>query len=134
MSSNSTSLLALAGTVLGGGGIGSYVAFKKLKPEGDQIIVSAAKDLVVVQRDVISDMDKRLDEMQRRLDEAEARSGQRDREAAVAMADCNAERRELRKERDAERANNLELRSRIEVLEAEVARLREDTPPHGTTT
>lgn len=124
-------LTASAAATLLAGIIASYVAFRKLKPESDQIVVSAAKDVVLIQAGAMARQnaqmarqDVEMAELREEMATMREQFRTQERAAAVALAECNAERRELRRERDAERANNWELRSRIEVLEAEVARLR----------
>lgn len=107
----------LVPVVIGGGFIGSIVALLKLKPEGDQILISSAKDVVVIQAGALDEMRRQIEEMRQRFETQAS-------ESAQAIADCHAEREELRHERDAERANNRDLRARIEALEAEVADLR----------
>ena len=40
---------------------GGYAAFRKAGPQSSQILVDAAKDVVVIQRDAMDDMRKRLE-------------------------------------------------------------------------
>lgn len=121
---SSSLVTAVVSIVLGGGFVGGIVALVKLRPEGDQIIVSSAKDVVVIQAGALDELRRQIDEMRERFDTQAA-------EAAQAIAECHAEREELRHERDTERVNNRELRGRIEALEAEVASLRSAKPIRG---
>ncbi len=115
---NSSALLTtLVTVILGGGFVGGIVALVKLKPEGDQILISSAKDVVVIQKGLLDAMEERLAAMEARFD-TQARS------SAAALAECHRERDDLRSELVAERVNSAELRVRIEALEAEVAELR----------
>lgn len=114
---NTTIITTLVSVLLGGGFIGGIVALVKLKPEGDQILVSSAKDVVLIQKGALEDLREQMRELEARFD-AQIKT------AARAVAECHAEREELKAERDEERKVNIELRRRIEVLEAEVAELR----------
>lgn len=114
---NSGVLTTLVATILGGGFIGGIVAYRKLKPESDQIIVSSAKDVVLIQKGALDDLRAQMAAMEARFEAQTAAS-------ALAVAECHAEREELRAQRDAGRVENSELRARVEALEAEVAQLR----------
>jgi uncharacterized protein involved in exopolysaccharide biosynthesis len=126
--SSSSLLIVLVSTILGGGFLGGIVAYRKLKPETDQIIVSSAKGVVAIQRETLDEMRKDRADDRQRMDELETRftaqAAEAARAAALALAACQAEREEARTERDAARADNAELRKRIEHLEAEVAQMR----------
>jgi paraquat-inducible protein B len=82
-------LPALMGLVLGGGVVGGYVALRKLPPERDQIIVAAAKEVVVIQRET-------LDDVRQQVAGLEARLNQQAATARLALEECHAERDELR--------------------------------------
>jgi predicted nucleic acid-binding Zn-ribbon protein len=110
-------LIVLVSTILGGGFLGGVVAYRKLKPETDQIIVSSAKDVVVIQRETLEEMRKDRADDRQRMDEIEARFTAQAKTAAAALAECHAEREEFR-------SDNAELRNRIEHLEAELAQMR----------
>lgn len=116
-------LVALGSVILTGGFVSGVASFRKSKPESAQIMVNAARDVVLIQKSALEDYQRRLDEMERRFDEQDEMLKQGARTAAIALAECNAERREFRHERDAERIRNAELLERIEHLESEVARL-----------
>lgn len=119
--------------------IGAAVAWRKLKPETTQIVVSAASDVVVIQADYIKraderarQQDERMADMERRLTtQLEVAEAAR-KAAETALLACNEERRAVAALYEQERQRNIELererqelRSRIEALEAEVAKLRE---------
>jgi chromosome segregation ATPase len=118
---NGTWISLVVSTILGGGFLGGLVAYRKLKPESDQIIVSSAKDVVLIQKGALDDLRRQMDDMESRFDRQSAA-------AATAIAECHAEREELRRERDTERSSNTELRIRIEALESEVAALQAAQP------
>lgn len=96
-------LPGLMGLVLGGGGIGAFVALRKLPPERDQIIVTAAKEVVVIQRETLDDMRLQVSAMEVRLNLQTT-------VAAQALAECHRERDELREARmgDLRRLTELE--------------------------
>lgn len=118
---NSTVLTTVVSLILGGGFITGIVALVKLRPEGDQILISSAKDVVVIQKGALDDLRKQMDEMEVRFDRQTQTS-------AAALAECHRERDDLRSELVAERLSNDELRARIEALETEVAQLRTGHP------
>lgn len=62
---------ALISALLGGSLIGGIVSLLKLRPEGDQILVSSAKDVVLIQRDALADLRREMVDMQERFDERE---------------------------------------------------------------
>lgn len=126
----------VAGLFLGGGAVSAFISLKKLRPEADRLVVDSAE---VVLRMSTTQLEQTItrhstevaelrDEM-RQMRDVQAQIA---REASIALAQCNAERRELRAERDAERRDNAELRHRVDALEAEVAELLSRTPPQGT--
>lgn len=128
-------LSAIVSFVLGGGLIGGYATFRKLKPESDRLVVDSAEIVLKMTSTALEQAVARhaveVAEMRGEIKELKANQERQEREAKLALAECEAERREMRRseatlkaERDAERASNWELRSRIEVLEAEVAALR----------
>lgn len=121
----SGSLTTLGSVVLGGGFLSGVVALLKLKPEGAQIVVSAAKDVVVIQQGALDDLRQQMADM-------EARFELQTKAAALALAECHRERDDLRSELVAERLAKGELRARIEALEAEVASLRAAQTPRET--
>lgn len=88
---------SLISAVLGGSLIGGIVALLKLKPEGDQIVVSSAKDVVLIQAGALDRLRTEMSEMERRFTQQEQRN-------LEALKAC--ERREA------------ELRTRVEALEA----------------
>lgn len=117
MNSGSTLVTTIVYVLFGGGLFGGLVALVKLRPEGAQILVATAKDVVVIQRGVIEDMEQRFASMEDRFEQQVAAS-------TLSLAECHSERDDLRSELVAERLNSAELRARIEALEAEVAQLR----------
>lgn len=92
-----------------GGFLGAVVAWRKIKPEKDSIIVTAAQGALVVQAGV-------LDELREEL----ARNRQRLTDVENALRD---EIRRLRTERDSLRSENAELKARVAQLEARVREL-----------
>lgn len=117
MSSDSI-LTALVSVILGGGFVGGIVALVKLKPEGDQILVSSAKDVVLIQRDALEELRTQMAELERRLSEqleaagvARAQAEKARAAAEAALAEANHEKRHLL--------------DRVAALEGEVAELRE---------
>ncbi len=103
-------LLSAAG-VLVTAVVGAVVAFVRLRPEGDQIIVLAAKDVVKIQKDALGDLRAQIEGLEARLN----------REVAAAQAELV----ECRREREREAARNRELSARVTVLEAELAQLKD---------
>jgi hypothetical protein len=57
---NNTVLVAIISVLFGGGLAGSIVALIKVRPESGQILVSAAKDVVVIQQGAMAEMQRRL--------------------------------------------------------------------------
>ena len=104
--------IAVIGAIgsLSAGAVASLVALRKVKPESTQIMITAATNLVITQGGVVEDLTKRIEVMEERfaaqLAAAEA--------ALAAEREANAE---LRQE-------NRDLRSRVDALEAEVAKLK----------
>jgi chaperonin cofactor prefoldin len=58
--------------LLSGGFIGGVVAFMKLRPEVQQILVSTAQDAVVIQSGVIDDLNDQLERARKRITAAES--------------------------------------------------------------
>jgi len=132
--------LILGNGVMVAGVVGAVVAFRKVRPESDQIVVSAAKDVVVIQKGLVDDLRRQMDEQRRQLEDLEARFSERldraeqaRRTAETALAECQRARQVIEKDYRAEKARNVELCERVEALEAEVAALkavnRDRTPP-----
>lgn len=123
----------LLSAILGGGVVTGIVSFRKLKPESDQIVVSSAKDVVIIQKGVIDDLRKSSAEDRVRIIELEGKfQAQIDRAeqarwtAETALAECHRAREVLQKQYDNERRINQELTERVEHLESEVARLMQE--------
>lgn len=77
MSGNS--LITLAVAVIGAtGGIGGIVAFRKLRPEKDSIVVSAAQGALLVQTGLMDEMRQELARAQTRIRECESALDERD--------------------------------------------------------
>ena len=89
--------------------LGGIVAWRKISPEKDSIIVTAAQGALVVQAGV-------LDELREEL----ARNRQRLTDVEKALRD---EIRRLRTERDSLRSENAELKARVAQLEGRVREL-----------
>jgi hypothetical protein len=118
-----TLLTGLATLILGGGFVGGIVALVKLKPEGDQILVNSAKDVVLIQAGALDTLREQMatieSRFEKRLDQAE----QARWTAETALAECHRAREVLVAEYEEEKARNEELSARVAALEAEVARL-----------
>lgn len=130
---DSTLFTQIAGFLLGGGLTGGIVSYRKGKSESDGIVVQSAKVVLEMSTSQLEQAVARhgaeMEEMRDAMREMKAQNRQareqQAREATVALAECQAERRELRLERDAARAINGELRQRIEALEAINGELRQ---------
>lgn len=120
-------LPTIASAVLGGGTVGAYVSFRKLKPESDQIVVSAAKDVVVIQRGLVDDLRHQMEELDARFSERLDKAEQARWTAETALAECHRTRAALQEDYEQEKARNAELEERIAALEAEVAKLRDES-------
>lgn len=123
-------LSTLVVVILGGGFVGGIVALLKLKPEGDQILVSSAKDVVLIQKGALDDLRLERDEDRKRMEDLEARMteqleiAERARRAAeVALVDAERERTQMTRLYEAEQRRNTDLTRRVAALEAEVGRL-----------
>lgn len=95
----------LAALLGAGGVVGAIQAFVRAQPERDQILVTSAKDVVVIQRDTISDLTSRLDALEEDV------------------AERKREEERLRQERDRLAAENETLRERVASLEEQVTEL-----------
>ena len=121
---NTTFILGLASVILGGGLAGSIVALWKLKPEGDQIVVSAAKDVVLIQKGAMDDLRQQMKDLESRFSARLDRAEQARWTAETALAECHRARAEIMDDYEAEKARNAELEERIVALESEVATLK----------
>lgn len=124
-----TLLTGLATLILGGGFVGGIVALVKLKPEGDQILVNSAKDVVLIQKGALDDLRRQMTEIEARFEERLDRAEQARWTAETALAECHRAREVLLVEYEEEKARNEELCERVAALEAEVAKLRTITGP-----
>ena len=121
---SNTLILGLASVILGGGLAGSIVALWKLKPEGDQIVVSAAKDVVLIQKGAMDDLRQQMKDLESRFSDRLDKAEQARWTAETALAECHRAREVLMEDYEAEKARNAELEERIAALEAEVASLK----------
>lgn len=111
--------------------IGGIVALVKLKPEGEQIFISSAKDVVLIQQGALDELRHQLEDQHLQLEKLEGRfkaelisARQETSQTKKALRDCQREytrvvalhRREVRL--------NEELSGRVDVLEEEIAGLR----------
>lgn len=114
-------LLLVFGTTGLAGVVAAFVAWRKLRPETNQIIVTTAKDLVLVQTDVIKNLREEVARLNEKVDEFE-------QELAAARTAHEAEILELRKthaeeilalrnDLNAAIAENIALRKRVRELE-----------------
>lgn len=104
-------LTALAVAILGGSFVTGLVALRKVKPEKDAIVVSAAQGAVVVQSSVIDALQEELD---RARDEGTVMRND--------LQEARNENKRLRAERDAAQDTVSELRRELAVLRANAAR------------
>lgn len=118
-----TLLTGLATLILGGGFVGGIVALVKLKPEGDQILVNSAKDVVLIQAGALDTLREQMATIEARFEERLDRAEQARWTAETALAEAHRAREVLQAEYEAEKARNEELSARVAALEAEVARL-----------
>lgn len=86
------------------GAIGGVAAFRKAGPESSQILVSAASDVVLIQKGLVTDLDAKMEALQQRVDDLEAKRRIVENEALT-----------LRRE-------NTRLVARVDMLEKELAR------------
>jgi septal ring factor EnvC (AmiA/AmiB activator) len=101
-----TVVIALISALGGGGLVGAVATFMKVKPESGQILVSAAKDVVVIQQGAMTNMQTRIASLEQEREE------------------WRAEREEsLRRLADAERERD-EMKARVAQLEADLGQLR----------
>ncbi len=124
-------LSTLVVVILGGGFVGAIVAIVKLKPEGDQILVSSAKDVVLIQKGALDDLRREREEDRKRMEDIEARmitqleaSELARRLAETALADAKREQAQMTRLYEAEQRRNADLTRRVAHLEAEVDKLR----------
>lgn len=123
---NATTILTTVATlILGGGFVGGIVALVKLKPEGDQILVNSAKDVVLIQKGALDDLRRQMADIETRFSERLDKAEQARWAAETALRECRRARDLLQAEYDEEKTRNAEHAARIEALEAEVAELRE---------
>lgn len=105
----------LISALLGASGVvGAFVAFVKLKPERESIIVTAAQGAVVVQSSVIEDLANELKRTQEQFAALEA-------DLRVEMAAMNDELRNVTEERDRLDVENGHLRRRLDEVEGQAA-------------
>lgn len=108
-------VVAIIAALIGAGGIwGGIAAFRKVQPEKESIIVTAAQGVVVMQAGVLEDLREELTRALGRIDELED--------------ELHRETDRLRTERDGLRSENTKLRERVRTLEARVEQL-EASPP-----
>lgn len=117
----------LPSIVMAGGTLGGYVAWRKLKPESDQIVVSAAKDVVVIQRGLVDDLRKQMDDLETRFSDRLDRAEQARWTAETALAECHRARETLMADYEFEKVRNAELAERIAACETEIAKLRAES-------
>lgn len=121
--------------VLGVGGIGgAVVAFIKVKPEANQIAVTASQGALIVQTGVIDTLHAELKAAE--ADKAQLRNRLEDLESKVALIqDCQAQVTELKRrvetledERTRLRSENTRLRKRVSELEKKLQELGHEAP------
>lgn len=100
--------------LVAGGGLlvavtGGIVAFRKSGPESSQIMVNAAKDVVLIQKDAIDSLTKGLAEAHRKITELQTLEAQ--------VAEMREELVAVRNENKTLRSENTKLRRRISHLE-----------------
>lgn len=94
---------------------GAIVTLIKLKPETGQIIVSSAKDVVIIQGGLLRQLQDQIAALEKRADDREAAFSAREDAHARELAHCEHEREILSE--------------RVSALEDEVAGLRSDGQP-----
>lgn len=119
-SNTSATLIQLAIAVLGGGGlIAGIVAFLKLRPERDSIVVTAAQGALLIQSGVVDELQEQLKEMRAELNRSRSTIDEHQREVTILRREVD----QLRSERDGLLRERAELRVRIGELETRCARL-----------
>lgn len=76
-------VVSVISVVLGGGLIGGIVAFIKVRPESSQILVNTARDVVLIQRDAMTDLQQRLTDVEAERDKLRARVGELETKVAT---------------------------------------------------
>lgn len=100
----------IAGVLTAAGGLlGAVIAWRKIQPEKDSIVVTAAQGALVVQSGVLDELREELQRI--RADHEELRG----------------EIRRVRSERDELRTKNIELQRQVERLERRVRELEAHT-------
>lgn len=114
--SDPATLIAL---LLGGSGIlGAIAAYRKLTPERESIIVTAAQGAVVIQTTIIDELQEHVAGLEKRMD---------DRDAELEAVSRDRDR--YRQERDEARREVGTLRQRVSVLEGRVEELEASNGP-----
>jgi chromosome segregation ATPase len=111
VSTLAVSLLVLA--VGGGGIVGAIVAFRKLVPERESIIVTAAQGAIVIQGSVLDELREEIDRLNSRLQEVRDDAHELRQEVGL----MRLENETLRADNTRLHRENRKLLERIELLE-----------------
>lgn len=137
MSGDTLPLLLAIGTVAAAL-VGAVVAWRKLKPESAQIVVTSAEKVTDMSLRFAGTVGAENDLLAAEMAALRAEFDQYRRDTDSEMAALRqevrgykAENRTLTRERDELRAENVELTRRVVRLEGEVARLEALVPPSG---
>jgi anaerobic glycerol-3-phosphate dehydrogenase len=106
-------LVPLLVAVIGAGGVvGSIAAYRKVQPEKDSIVVTAAQGALVIQAGVLDELRQELGRCHERIEDL--------------TRELHEETARLRRERDAARAESRRLRERVRLLEERVGEIAND--------
>lgn len=110
---------------------GAYIAWRKYRPETNDITVTTADKVNTMTLRFASEVSQDNDELRAKLDALVSEFDQYRRDTDARLAELSVELRAERAEKERERAErervareNDELRARVKALEAEVARLK----------
>lgn len=102
----------------------AYIAWRKYRPETNDITVTTADKVNTMTLRFASDVAKDNDDLRDRLDELEKAFGEYRRDTDARLAEYSVELRAERAEKERVKRENAELRGRVKRLEAEVSELR----------
>lgn len=116
-----SAIVVLAAAIIGAGGIaGGIATFRKVQPEKESIIVTAAQGALVVQAGVLDDLREELARAHEQIAILQRQIGQ-------VTDELHAEIDRVRRERDTLYLENYKLKERVQQLEAKVAHLEGST-------
>lgn len=103
---------------------GAYIAWRKYRPETNDITVTTADKVNTMTLRFAGDVAKDNDELRDRLEALEEAFAKYRHDADAEMSQLRVEMRAERAEKERVKRENDELRARVDELEAEVARLK----------